>query len=159
MIRRLIQSMVGYRLAWKVFFSPHGGGEAAILEAIAQAGRQIRVMAYELTRASVAVALVNALDRKVDVQVILDDDTAKDPRSMLDYLQASGVPVWLDGKHPIMHNKVLVIDERTVITGSFNFTQSAELANCENLLVLQSPALAAKYLNHFSEHQGHSIPA
>lgn len=156
MIQRVLK-MMGYRLAWNVFFSPHGGCETAVLAALAEARRQVRVMAYELTSSPVAVALAAAKDRGVDVQIVLDDDAAMDPRSKMRYLLSLGIACWRDGKHAIMHDKVMVLDERTVITGSFNFTQAAEASNAENLLVIQSPALATKYLGNFALHQGHSI--
>jgi phosphatidylserine/phosphatidylglycerophosphate/cardiolipin synthase-like enzyme len=66
------------------------------------------------------------------------------------------IPVFADGKHAIAHNKVMVIDGQTVITGSFNFTRAAEESNAKNLLVIRSPDLAAKYEKNYQEHLAHS---
>ena len=69
-----------------------------------------------------------------------------------------GIPVQIDAKHAIAHNKIMVIDGQTVITGSFNFTTAAEEHNAENLLVIRSPELAAKYAANWKVHADHSDP-
>src|SRR5208337_1708583 len=56
-----------------------------------------------------------------------------------------GIGVRIDAKHAIAHNKIMVIDGQTVITGSFNFTKAAEEANAENLLVIRDGGIAVKY--------------
>jgi len=61
-----------------------------------------------------------------------------------------------DGKHAIAHNKVMVIDEVIVITGSFNFTNSAETRNAENFLVLKSAELAQRYKSQWQSHWTHA---
>jgi phosphatidylserine/phosphatidylglycerophosphate/cardiolipin synthase-like enzyme len=68
------------------------------------------------------------------------------------------VPVSIDAKHKIAHNKVMIIDSETVITGSFNFTKLAEEGNAENLLVIRSKDLAAKYIDNWNKHAEHSEP-
>lgn len=62
----------------------------------------------------------------------------------------------IDAAHAIAHNKVMIIDGETVITGSFNFTKAAEEKNAENLLVIHDRALATKYMENWKEHAGHS---
>ena len=59
------------------------------------------------------------------------------------YLADAGVTVWIDDGPAIAHNKVIIIDGRTVITGSFNFTKSADERKAENVVVLDSPELAS----------------
>ena len=66
------------------------------------------------------------------------------------------IPTLIDAKHAIAHNKVMVIDEETVITGSFNFSKAAEQENAENLLIIHDRALAAKYLENWKAHAAHS---
>ncbi len=73
-------------------------------------------------------------------------------------LEAS-VPTYIDDKHRTAHNKVIILDESTVITGSFNFTKSAETRNAENLLVIRSSAMAKAYKKNWEEHFKHSIAA
>ena len=64
-------------------------------------------------------------------------------------LRAGGVDVLLDGNCYILHHKVIIIDQRTVITGSYNFTSSAEQSNDENLVIVDDSALARAYLDEF----------
>jgi phosphatidylserine/phosphatidylglycerophosphate/cardiolipin synthase-like enzyme len=73
------------------------------------------------------------------------------------YLFNHQVPVWLDGEHPIAHNKVIIIDGQTVITGSFNFTKQAENSNAENLVIMQGRLkIGAAYTANFDGHLEHS---
>lgn len=65
-------------------------------------------------------------------------------------------PIECCRERAIAHNKVMIIDDRIVITGSFNFTKAAEEKNAENLLIIDSPALAAKYVANFEAHRKHS---
>jgi phosphatidylserine/phosphatidylglycerophosphate/cardiolipin synthase-like enzyme len=69
-------------------------------------------------------------------------------------LTSGGVDVLEDGNCYILHHKVIVIDERTVITGSYNFTSSAEQDNDENLVIVDDPALARAYLDEFEREYG-----
>jgi phosphatidylserine/phosphatidylglycerophosphate/cardiolipin synthase-like enzyme len=69
----------------------------------------------------------------------------------------AGIPTYIDDKHAIAHNKIIIIDQSSIITGSFNFTKAAEEKNAENLLVIRGDdALVKKYLANFKEHLGHS---
>jgi phosphatidylserine/phosphatidylglycerophosphate/cardiolipin synthase-like enzyme len=75
-----------------------------------------------------------------------------------DFTAHAGIPTWVDGAHSIAHNKVMVIDGETVVTGSFNFTKAAEEHNAENLLVIhQTPELARLYADNWEVHRGHSV--
>ena len=64
----------------------------------------------------------------------------------------------IDANHAIAHNKVIVIDGETVLTGSFNFTKAAQEKNAENLLIIRDPALAAQYTKNWDAHRQHSQP-
>jgi len=64
--------------------------------------------------------------------------------------------VRIDAKHAIAHNKIMVIDGETVITGSFNFTKQAENANAGNLLVIRDATLAEQYVANWKAHAEHS---
>jgi phosphatidylserine/phosphatidylglycerophosphate/cardiolipin synthase-like enzyme len=67
-----------------------------------------------------------------------------------------GIPTYIDAEHAIAHNKIMVIDKETVITGSFNFTKAAEEHNAENLLILNSKELAKMYIENWNKHKKHS---
>lgn len=68
----------------------------------------------------------------------------------------SQIQVYNEDQHAIAHNKVMIIDGETVITGSFNFTKAAEENNAENLLVIRDPKLAELYTKNWQEHERHS---
>ncbi|HOF77241.1 MAG TPA: phospholipase D-like domain-containing protein [Smithellaceae bacterium] len=79
-----------------------------------------------LFSAPIAAALVRAHKRGIDVRVILDKNQKKDGYSSATFLKNAGIPTFIDSAHAIAHNKVMIIDAETVITGSFNFTKAAE---------------------------------
>lgn len=142
----------------EVYFSPKGGCTQAVVRALADARQTITVQAYSFTSAPIASALVAASRRGVRVEAVLDKSNKTGKYSEGDFLVNSRIPTWIDARHAIAHNKVIVIDNTTVITGSFNFTKAAEENNAENLLILQSPELAARYTANFLEHRDHSTP-
>jgi phosphatidylserine/phosphatidylglycerophosphate/cardiolipin synthase-like enzyme len=78
--------------------------------------------------------------------------------SSADFLANQGVPTMIDAQHAISHNKVMIIDGETVLTGSFNFTKAAQEKNAENLLIIRDPALAAQYTQNWQAHAQHSQP-
>jgi phosphatidylserine/phosphatidylglycerophosphate/cardiolipin synthase-like enzyme len=139
-----------------VWFSPHGGCTEAVVDAVDHAKSTVLVQAYSFTSAPIAKALKEAHDRGVDVRVILDKSQRTERYSGLTYLQHAGIPTWIDAAHAIAHNKVMVIDGETVVTGSFNFSKSAEASNAENLLVIRDAALAKAYAANWAEHLSHS---
>lgn len=131
----------------EVAFSPHGGGADLILRVIASASREIRVAAYSFTSRPIGRALVAAHKAGVDVKVVADhSQIGKSTHSVIDDLAAAGVGVSIDTLHAIQHNKYMIVDGKTVQTGSFNYTASAESRNSENVLVFwDSPQLAETY--------------
>jgi len=141
---------------WSVYFSPNRGATAAVVDALSVARATVLVQAYSFTSAPIARALVEAHGRGVDVQVILDRRETGTKYSSADFLAHAGIVTLIDGAHTIAHNKVMVVDGDTVITGSFNFTTAAERQNAENLLVIHDPALAARYVDNWRAHAAHS---
>lgn len=143
-----------------VYFSPHGGAMAAVLRQIDQAQGSIDVLTYLLTSKQIVEALEAAGRRGVRVRIVLDKHNPGAIFSNAAYFKSrDALPVWRDGAHKDMHNKVMLIDDRVIITGSFNFTDQSEEQNAENLLIIHDkPKLFAAYLANFEEHLGHSDP-
>lgn len=130
---------------------------SAIIAELDGAKVSIDVQAYSFTSAPIAKAVKNAHDRGVKVRVILDKSQRTARYSSATYLFNAGVPVWIDARHRIAHNKVMLIDGRTIITGSFNFSAAAENDNAENLLVILDDAkLYARYAQNFEAHLTHA---
>lgn len=142
--------------SWQVYFSPNGGAADAVVNAIRGAQDTILVQAYSFTSAPIAAALRDAHRRGVRVRAILDDSNESSKYSAADFLVRAGISTWLDSKHAIAHNKVMIIDGHTVITGSFNFTKAAEERNAENLLIIRDTELAERYTENWKAHQEHS---
>ena len=140
-------------------FSPGGGCTAVIVAALNDARQWVRVQAYSFTSAPIAQALVEAHRRGVSTEIILDKSQVSERYSAADFTSRAGIATFIDAEHAIAHNKVIILDGSTVITGSFNFTKAAEERNAENVLILRDqPELAAQYLSNYETHREHSQP-
>jgi phosphatidylserine/phosphatidylglycerophosphate/cardiolipin synthase-like enzyme len=148
----------------QVAFTPGDDIEALISEVIGAARRQVLVQAYLLTSKKMAAALIAAHRRGVEVLVLVDaEQLTKVESSMAPELSSFGIPVWRETKYQNAHNKVVVTDAGTpdaaVITGSFNFTWTAQHKNAENILIARrSPTLAARYAANWERHRLDAIP-
>lgn len=142
----------------KVCFTPQSQCTLGIVEAINSAKSSIFVQAYSFTSAPIADALVKAKARGVDVRVIVDKRTEETKGSKVKTLQAGNVPVVIDVVPGIAHNKVMIIDDAYVLTGSFNFTEAADTRNVENILLLQDTELAKLYKTNWKAREKLSRP-
>ena len=140
----------------EVYLSPHGGCTDAMIRDLNQAKNTVLVQAYSFTSAPIAKALLNTHKRGVKVEFILDKSQITDKYSSATFLFNAGIPTTIDAKHAIAHNKVMVIDGETVITGSFNFTKATEENNAENLLIIHDKKLAEWYTKNWQEHERYS---
>ncbi|WP_353139146.1 phospholipase D family protein [Limnohabitans sp.] len=140
-----------------VYFTPPGDVAAAIVKAIDASEHEVLVQAYGFTHNGMAQALVRAHQRGVKVRVLLDKKSESSNRYVIAVLNDADMAVRHDGKHAIAHNKVMLIDRTIVITGSFNFTNSAATRNAENLLVLKSAELAETYRLQWQHHWAHGV--
>ena len=140
-----------------VYFSPNGGAENAIVKSIGEAKKEVLVQAFLFSNKPITEALVAAHKRGVAVKVIVDKTMEHHRHNTVPDILKARIPTFVDNKHRTAHNKVMVIDMGTVITGSFNFIQSAEKSNAENLLVVRSAAMAKTYKENWETHLSHSI--
>jgi phosphatidylserine/phosphatidylglycerophosphate/cardiolipin synthase-like enzyme len=151
----LLLAPLGSSLAQQTFgdttvcFTPGQPCAGLIAETIRGARSEILVQAFGFTNATVIDALNEAQQRGIAVTVLLDKSVRKEPSQRALELVKHGVKAFIDDRVAIAHNKVMVIDGVTVITGSFNFTQSAQSRNAENLLVIRNPQLASAYRENF----------
>jgi len=142
----------------QVYFSPHGGCTEAVVDALNRAKSEVLIQAYSFTSKNIAKALLEAHTRGVHVEIILDKSNRSKKYSAGDFTAHMGIPTYIDSAHTIAHNKVMIIDKETVITGSFNFTKAAENNNAENLLIISSMDLAKYFIENWERHKGHSEP-
>jgi phosphatidylserine/phosphatidylglycerophosphate/cardiolipin synthase-like enzyme len=151
-------SLYGEEAKIEVLFSPKGGCTEAIISQIGKAEQSIYVQAYSFTSKPIAEALIAAHKKGIRIQIQVDKgQKTATSTAAYDTLKA-GIPTSLDSAHAIAHNKIIIIDEKIVITGSFNFTKSAEESNAENLLIIQSQELARRYLDNWRKHAEHCRP-
>ena len=141
---------------WEVCFSPHGECTNAIISELNEAKNSALVQAYSFTSAPIAKALLDAFKRGVKVEVILDKREKTQKSSKATFFFNAGIPTRIDAHHKAAHDKMMVVDGETVITGSFNFTNAAEKNNAENLLIIHDRKLAEKYVKNWQEHAQHS---
>lgn len=147
-------------LALAVHYSPKGGCTDAVVAHIKRARHEVLMQAYSFTSKPIAEALVDAKTRGLHVDIVLDRSNEQETYSELKDLLGEGLVPYIDAQHAIAHNKVMILDGKTVLTGSFNFTNQAEHENAENLLIIEGhPELARAYRQNFLEHKSHSQPA
>ncbi|MBI1906563.1 MAG: phospholipase D family protein [Rhodocyclales bacterium] len=143
----------------EVAFSPADDAEALVLRVIDAARRTLYVQAYVFTSRPVASALVRAHRRGVRVEMLADAEmNARAKGNAIPLLLDAGVPVAYETRYAAAHNKVLIADADgpgcAVMTGSYNFTWSAQHRNAENVLVLRDNcALAQRYLTNWRRHR------
>lgn len=140
----------------EVCFTPGGSCQDVVVAQLDAAKTSAFIMAYSFTSRPIALAIVAAAKRGVHVEVVLDRSNVHARYSGLPMMVAEHVDTVIDSSHAISHNKVMIIDEATVLTGSFNFTTAAQRHNAENLVVLHDPELAGLYLANFRKHSEHS---
>ena len=133
-------------LEYEVAFSPNGQGLNLIVGAIESSQESILVAAYSFTSKPIATALLDAHKRGVRVQVVADAKGNSGKYTAVTFLANQGVPVRLNSRYAILHDKFMVFDGRHVQTGSFNYSAAAQGKNAENVLLLRNvPELAGKY--------------
>ena len=151
----------------KVYFSPQGGAEAALVKLIDNAHQKLNIATYFFTNRNLAAAVKRAHERGLRIQVIIDGTNESDYSKGF-YLRKYGVDVryargrpkklrktrkskYRVKKYGIMHHKFMVVDDKFVATGSYNWTASAEKWNRENLLIINSASLARRYTQEFKK--------
>ena len=152
------------RAAVEVAFTPGDDIAGLLVRRIGAAKQEVRMQAYLFTDRRIANALLAALKRGVAVEVI--GDGAQHDAGGLPYLRAlerAGARIYLDRAHAAMHNKIVIVDgdapQAAVITGSYNFTPSAQSRNAENVVVLSgSRALARRFAAQFEQQRQRSTP-
>ncbi len=142
----------------RAYFTPGHTVETAITDEIDAAQNTIRVQAYSFTNPLIVQALADARLRGVDVIVVLDKSNRTQRSSVAELAQRAGIPTLIDDRHAIAHNKIMIIDDRIVITGSYNFSRAAEKSNAENLVIIESAPIARKYQQNWQKHHQHSKP-
>ncbi|VFP84641.1 PLD-like domain-containing protein (plasmid) [Candidatus Erwinia haradaeae] len=134
----------------KIGFSPGDSARQTVLLAISEAKNSIDIAAYSFTSKPIALALLDAKNRGVHVRLVADKKSNSNRYTAATYLSNHQIPVKLNDKYAIMHNKFIIIDGHSVETGSFNYTRSAATRNAENVIYFRHQSeIASKYMKEF----------
>jgi phosphatidylserine/phosphatidylglycerophosphate/cardiolipin synthase-like enzyme len=134
----------------EVYFSPDDGTIERVIDLVEQAQDEVAFLVFSFTDDDLALAMIDAFNSGVSVSGVFDESQARSNiGGEYDHLLENAIDVRLDGNPKSMHHKVIVIDDRIVITGSYNFSQSAKTRNDENTLIIHSPEIAEIYRQEF----------
>jgi len=142
----------------EVFFSATDGCKDEIIKSINSAQKSIKIAIYHITSREIMQALIDAKKRGLDIKIVADGEQAKDKFSKVSLLIKEGVDVKITDYStrkkrfltPKMHHKFMIIDRKYVMTGSFNFTASAEELNDENcVFIYDSVEVVEKFEREF----------
>jgi len=142
----------------KVCFSAVEDCSSLIVFWISRANKSIHVMIYSFTQDEIGEALAQAVKRGIDVEIVFEESQLS-KYSELERLKEAGAEVYLDGNPYTMHHKVAVIDGVVVITGSYNWSKSAEERNDENLVILLGENVAKLYESEFQRVKSEAVAA
>lgn len=134
----------------EVYFAPEDGIAERVIELIRGADREVHFMAFSFTSDAIASAMLERMREGIVVRGVMDASGASAMGSEFPRLVQAGVDVRKNRGAGRMHHKVIIIDDEVVITGSYNFTRSAEVQNDENVLVIHQAGLAQQYLIEFN---------
>jgi len=130
------------------YFSPVDDVMPKLVQYVQGAKKSVRFMAFTYTHPDLAAAMIARAKAGVAVTGVIENRGAS--QGALVPLACAKLPVKVDGNSYTMHHKVIIIDDSIVVTGSFNFTATADTANDDNVLIIHSPAVAALYLQEFA---------
>lgn len=133
----------------EIYFAPEDGVERQIRNEIGDADEAIVFMAFSFTSKPISEAMADRMKWGVKVRGLMEKRGAGSRYSRDEFLADRGAQIHLDDNPKTMHHKVIVIDSDTVITGSYNFSKSAEESNDENVLIVHSAAIAEKFVSEF----------
>jgi phospholipase D len=138
----------------EVCFTPNRKCQQLIIKHLDAAQQSIRIQAYSFTDPEITNALIRAKKRDVSVQVILDKSNVRN--RLLPLLLNNDIDVRIDAPAGIAHNKIIIIDEKVLITGSYNFSKAAYSRNTENLLIIRNEEIVKQYLQNYHNRQQQS---
>jgi len=134
-----------------IFFSPNGGAAAAVVVELNDAKKSLSIAAYTITHPDISLAIIRAHERGVKVRVIVDPTLAGASYSAATPLMNAGIPVLVERGSGLLHHKLAIIDGKTIITGSMNWSRAGDETNSEDLVIIRDKTIAESYLEHFEK--------
>lgn len=133
----------------QVYFSPYDKSVQHIIPLIDNAKKYIYLPTFLITHKDLASALLRAKTRGVEIKIILDANNVFTQHSKHQLLRINGIKLKTENYAGKMHSKSIIIDDKYIVTGSMNFSNSGENKNDENLLIIENPELAKFYREFF----------
>ena len=135
----------------RAFFSPGDDCLQAILESINSAEHTLKICVFTISDNRITEAILLAHKRGIDLKLLTDNEKLFDKGSDIRELATKGVTVRIDMSRNHMHHKFAIIDDKAVLTGSYNWTRSAANYNHENILITNNPVITASYCKEFDK--------
>ncbi len=133
----------------EAWFTPSARALGRLCGLLANCRKSVDVCVFTITHDELAEQLLAAHQRKLPVRVVTDDDKAADLGSDIARLARAGIEVRMDSSAAYMHNKFALLDDRLLVTGSFNWTRSAATENQESFIVTDQRALVSAHRQEF----------
>jgi phosphatidylserine/phosphatidylglycerophosphate/cardiolipin synthase-like enzyme len=136
----------------EIYFSPEDDVQAHLLTLLQEASQSIYFLAYSFTANDLGEAIRHRAADGLTVEGVMDDDQIDSNQGTeYDLFRQAGLDVRRDGSPGLMHHKLIIIDQKIVITGSYNFSASADERNDENVAIIFSPDAARQYMQEFQK--------
>ena len=136
-------------MEYKIAFSPGSDCKKLILDTIREATHKLDVCVFTISDDTISDALKAAFDRGIEVRILTDNLKVSDEGSDIEYLYNSGIDIRIDRSENHMHHKFMVADGLVTITGSYNWTRSAEKYNQENVIWINDEQFSSSFLSEF----------
>ncbi len=127
------------------YFGPEDKVMEKVISAVSEANSSIHFMVFSFTADDLGQEMINQGENQVVVEGIFESLGADTQYSECGTLLNKGYDIRLDGNPKTFHHKVIIIDGKIVIFGSFNFSANADESNDENILIVHDVTLAQKY--------------
>ncbi|MBK5279017.1 MAG: DUF1669 domain-containing protein [Bacteroidia bacterium] len=135
----------------EAFFSPGESCRSSIINQINSANAKLKICLFTISDDTITNAILNSHRKGLDIRIITDDDKSFDMGSDIQRLSKEGISVRMDYTTNHMHHKFMVVDDRILLTGSYNWTQSAARFNHENILLTSDGGLVKSFLSEFEK--------
>lgn len=140
--------------AVSVYFCPGDDCVEAVKREIAAARKSIIFASYSFTHPEIANELILKAASNITVEGVMEKSGTGSKYSKYSSMIANGISIRLESSKRLMHHKFFVIDNETVMTGSFNPTQNAAERNDENLIIIRNREVAVEYNEEFNRIYG-----
>ncbi len=148
---KLLLGKTKTNLAQEVFFSPGEECLEAILGRLRNATRSVDICVFTISDNRISREINFCHQRKLNVRILTDNEKRFDKGSDIEEFERNGIPVRIDKSEKHMHHKFAVVDDKIVLTGSYNWTRSAATRNEENILVTNHKPTVKAYMKEFEE--------